>query len=92
MLRRRHKRLAREIAREAIIATRGDSEAALVYFRNHPRVFAIDPAIVMLMIQIAIALWKLWQSRNVSEPSVVASSDELEILGESFFAEEPDDE
>jgi len=92
MVRRRHKRLAREIARESFIACKGDTEASLAYFRAHPRLFAIDPQLIVLMIQIAIMLWKLWQSRSVSEPSVVASSDELEILGESFFSEEPDDE
>jgi len=92
MLRRRHKRLSYEIAREAIIACQGDAEAALAYFRAHPRLYAINPQLLVLMIQIAIMLWNYWRDRSISEPSVVASSEVAEILGESFFSEEPDDE
>jgi len=92
MLRRRHKRLAREIAREAIIACQGDIEAAKGYFDNHPRVVAIDVQTLILMIHLAIQLWQWWKSLSIDEPSTVASSDEAFVLGDDFFLEEPDDE
>ena len=90
-LKRRHKRLARQVAREAFIACEGDLEAAKGYFNAHPLVYQIDVSLVILMIQIAIQLWQLWRQNNVSEPSIVATSEELTMLGESFY-DEGDDE
>lgn len=90
-LKRRHKRITRHVAREAIIACNGDLEAAKAYFENHPQVFGIDVQTLILMIQLAFQLWNFWKSNNISEPSIVASSDELAILGESFY-DEGDDE
>ena len=90
-LKRRHKRLSRHIAREAFIACEGDLEAATGYFHAHPLVYQIDVSLVIMMIQIAIQLWQLWKRNNVSEPSIVSTSDELEMLGESFY-DEGDDE
>jgi hypothetical protein len=90
-LKRRHRRLTRQVAREAIIACEGDLEAAKNHFNSHPLVYQIDASLVVLMLQIAIQLWQLWKSMNISEPSVVASSDELALLGESFY-DEADDE
>jgi predicted signal transduction protein with EAL and GGDEF domain len=84
MLRRRHKRLAREIARESFIACQGDIEAALEYFKNSPRLLAVDVATLILMIKLAVELWQWWKSRNIDEPSTVACSDEWEVMGEDF--------
>ena len=86
-LKRRHRKLARQVAREAIIACEGDIDAAKNYFHSHPLVYQIDASLVVLMIQIAIQLWQLWKSMNVSEPSVVATIDELALFGESFYDE-----
>jgi len=91
MLRRRHKRLAREIAREAFIACQGDIEAAKGYFDNHPRVVSIDVQTLILMIQLAVQLWQWWKSRNIDEPSTVASLDEVFALGDDFFSEDDDE-
>lgn len=90
-LKRRHKRLARQVAREAFIACEGDLEAARGYFNDHPQVFQIDASLVILMIQVAIQLWQLWRQNNIIEPSIVATSEELTMLGESFY-DEGDDE
>ncbi len=90
-LKRQHKRLARQIAREAFIACEGDLEASEGYFNAHPLVYQIDVSLVIMMIQIAVQLWQLWKANNVSEPSVVTTSEELEMLGESFY-DEGDDE
>jgi hypothetical protein len=92
MLRRRHKRLAREIAREAIIACQGDIEAAKGYFDNHPRVVAIDVQTLILMIQLAIQLWQWWKARNIDEPSTVINAEEWRLLGEDPLLMESDDE
>ena len=92
MLRRRHKRLAREIAREAIIACQGDIEAAKGYFDNHPRVVAIDVQTLILMIQLAVQLWQWWKSRNIDEPSTVIDAEEWRLLGEDTLLMGPDDE
>ena len=90
-MKRRHKRLARQIAREAFIACEGDLEASKNYFHAHPLAYQIDVSLIVLMLQIAMQLWQLWKANNVSEPSVVSTSDELEMLGESFY-DEGDDE
>lgn len=90
-MKRRHKRLARQVAREAFIACEGDLEAAKGYFNAHPLVYQIDVSLVILMIQVAIQLWQLWRQNNISEPSIVATSEELVMLGESFY-DEGDDE
>ena len=60
-------------------------------FNDHPQVFQIDASLVIMMLQVAIQLWQLWKANNVSEPSVVTTSEELEMLGESFY-DEGDDE
>jgi len=85
MLRRRHKRLAREIAREAFIACQGDIEAAKGYFDNHPRVVAIDVQTLILMIQLAVQLWQWWKARDIDEPSTVASAAECSVLGTDYW-------
>jgi predicted signal transduction protein with EAL and GGDEF domain len=91
MLRRRHKRLAREIARESFIACQGDIEAALEYFKNSPRLLAVDVTTLILMIKLAVELWQWWKSRNIDEPSTVASLDEAFALGDDFFSEDDDE-
>jgi hypothetical protein len=91
-LRRRHKRLARELARELRIR-HGDDQAKFEQAMwSHRRVRSFDPAMILLLIQFAVALWKFWQSRNISEPSVVASQEELEVLGDDYFFEESEGE
>jgi hypothetical protein len=92
MLRRRHKRLAREIAREAIIACQGDIEAALEYFKNSPRLLSVDVATLILMIKLAVELWQWWKSRNIDEPSTVIDAEEWRLLGEDPLLMGPDDE
>lgn len=90
-LKRRHKRLTRDVAREAFIACEGDLESAKGYFNDHPLAYQIDVSLIVLMLQIAVQLWQLWKANNISEPSIVATSEELTMLGESFY-DEGDDE
>lgn len=90
-LKRRHKRLARQIAREAFIACEGDLEASKNYFHAHPLAYQIDISLIVLMLQIALQLWQLWKASGVTEPSIVVTSEELQVLGEYFY-DEGDDE
>jgi hypothetical protein len=91
MLRRRHVRLTTEIAREAIIARDGDIEAALEYFKAHPRVYGINIRILLLMIQIAVEFWKVWNENGLDEPSTVLGFDELQVLSKYEIAEDDDE-
>jgi hypothetical protein len=73
---RRQKRLARRAARNAWMRCGGNLEVADAMFRDEMRMESIDPKTLMILLQIALMLWKWWQSQNIKEPSVVESSDE----------------
>jgi hypothetical protein len=36
-----------------------------------PEMQAIDPALIILLVKLAIELWMYWQQHNISEPSSV---------------------
>ena len=40
------------------------------------RIAGFDPATILIFLQIAMALWKFWRERKISDPSVVASAGE----------------
>lgn len=69
MLTRRQRRIARQVARRCYIDNPGDIEAAELAFKTDRQIVSIDPAIVVLLIQIAWALWRWWRERNVTTPS-----------------------
>jgi hypothetical protein len=48
---------------------------------------SIDPAMIALIVQIAIAFFEYWSSRNLTEPSVVADLLEPYIMEESNDAD-----
>ncbi len=73
---RRHKRLARRAARSAWMRCGGNLQVAESMFRDEMAMESIDPQTLMILLQIALMLWKWWSENNVKEPSVVASSDE----------------
>ena len=73
---RREKRLTRRAARNAWMRCGGNLEVADAMARKELEMQGIDPATLLLLLQIALTLWKWWQSQNVKEPSVVESSDE----------------
>lgn len=73
---RRQKRLARRAARNAWMRCGGNLQVAEAMFRDEMAMESIDPQTLLILIQIALTIWKWWKEKNVSEPSIVASSDE----------------
>ncbi len=67
---------AREVARQSWIISRGKGDEARLWFENNERIRKFSPATILVMLQIAIALWQWWHDRKINEPSVVASLDE----------------
>ena len=51
-------------------------ETAETLFRGSNRLVGIDPATILMLIELAIKLWQWWSSHKVSEPSVVAMTGE----------------
>jgi hypothetical protein len=76
MLKVRQRFLARHIARDAWIASNNSGDEAKLLFEADCRVRGIDPATVLLLLQIAMLLWKWWSENKISEPSVVPSAAE----------------
>lgn len=70
------KRLARAVARRAWINAGGIAEDAIIDFHQDFRIKSLDPALIALLIQLAIKLFEYWLKNRIEEPSVVASADE----------------
>lgn len=75
-LRRRERQYARSLARQCFIEANGDVSAAELLFHARSQTVSIDPALLALLIQFAMMLFKWWLEKEIQEPSVVASSDE----------------
>lgn len=73
-VRLRMRLLARAVARSAWIDCKGCGEDAIVGFQADRRLYGIDPALVALLLQIALLLWKYWQENKIDVPSVVPSA------------------
>ncbi len=76
------RRKARELARECWIDAEGDSTKAETLFRQRSDRVSIDPATILLILQIAIQLWSWWQKHKVSEPTSIPCGDEPVDLSE----------
>ena len=87
-VRLRMRLLARAVARSAWIKCNGCGEDAIIDFRADRRLHGIDPALVALLLQIALLLWKYWLENKIDTPSVVPSA--LEPV--DFETEDPDDD
>lgn len=86
-LSRQQRREARELAREAWIESRGDSARAKSIFEAKAKTRGIDPGTLLLLLQIALQLWKWWQENQNDNPSVVESSNDgpgYALLDEDF--------
>lgn len=64
---------ARRMARACWIRSNADVQQAELLFRSAPEMQAIDPALIMLLLKIAIELFMYWQANKISEPSSVPS-------------------
>ena len=76
VLRLRMRLAAREIARQAWVKSHGRGDDARLLFESNERIQKFSPAIILLMLQLAITLWQWWKDRGIDEPSAVASMDE----------------
>jgi len=52
----------------------GCGEDAIIGFQSDRRLYGIDPALLALLVQIALALWKYWHEQKIDTPSIVASA------------------
>jgi hypothetical protein len=68
--------LTRAAARSAWVKSGGKGEDAVIDFQNDPRLYGLDPALIALLVQIALLLFKYWMENRIDEPSVVPSLDE----------------
>jgi hypothetical protein len=76
----RHKLLAARVAREAWRKSEGDKEVFEQLVKDDARVKSIDPALIILFIRLAMAIFEYFKNRQaVSLES--AESDEALILG-----------
>ena len=73
MLTIRQRIQARRMARACWIRSNADVQQAELLFRSAPEMQAIDPALILLLVKIAIELFMYWQSHKISEPSAVPS-------------------
>ena len=76
MLRLRMRLAAREIARQAWVTSNGRGDDARLLFESNERIQKFSPATILLMLQLAMALWQWWKDCGIDEPSAVASMDE----------------
>ena len=76
MLRLRMRLAAREIPRQAWVKSHERGDDARLLFESNERIQKFSPATILLMLQLAMALWQWWKDRGVDDPSAVASMDE----------------
>jgi hypothetical protein len=75
-VRLRMRLLTRAAARAAWVKSGGKGEDAVIDFQNDPRLYGLDPALIALLVQVALLLFKYWMENRIDEPSVVPSADE----------------
>jgi hypothetical protein len=74
-IRLRDRYLARRVARKVWMEC-GPGEDARMCFERDEAFYGIDPALLLLLVQIAMALFEYWRKNNIKEPSVVPSCSE----------------
>lgn len=72
---RRDRRKIRTVARDAWIKC-GPGEDAICCVKDDIRLTGIDPALLLVLLQIALKLMEWWMQHNVTEPSTVPMADE----------------
>jgi hypothetical protein len=81
--------LTRAAARVAWVKSGGKGEDAVIVFQDDPRLYGLDPALIALLVQIALLLFKHWLENKIDEPSVVPSADEpVDYETEDFDGED----
>ena len=68
--------LYRSIAADAYRSANGNRVRARRLFRDDPRIVSLDPATIILFIQIAYRIWTIWKSRKIIDPDYAVRSEE----------------
>lgn len=66
----------RQATADAWRKSNGHPVRARQILKRDPRVVGLDPATILMILQIAWKLWQLWKSRKVTEPESVRRADE----------------
>lgn len=75
-LNRQQRIQARRIARACWVRSNGDIQQAELLLKSMPEMQAIDPALILLIVRIALELFAYWRQHHISEPQSVATADE----------------
>ena len=65
------KRLAYAVARRAFLTADRCGDNARLEFQSDPRIRGLDPAVIQLLLAIALLLFQYWIQQQIDEPSVV---------------------
>jgi len=65
------KRLAYAVARRAFLTADRCGDNARLEFEKDPRIRGLDPAVIQLLLAIALLLIQYWIQQQIDEPSVV---------------------
>lgn len=82
-LRQRHKVTAAQVAKDAWAQSNGDRDAFEQLVKEDQRTKSIDPALIILFIRLAMAIFEYFKNRQ----SVSAESDEEIVLAATRFYE-----
>jgi hypothetical protein len=72
-LNREQKQIGRQISANAWVVSQGNYETAVRIFKADHRLVGLDPATIVLLLQLAWLLWKYWHAKKITEPESVAS-------------------
>jgi hypothetical protein len=82
-----HKRLAVQVARDKFAQAKGNSVEFERLVREDSRVKMIDPALVILLIQVIMAIYKYFMNRQAVNLSATSETDDEIYLGSIRFEE-----
>jgi hypothetical protein len=82
-----HKRLAVQVARDKFSQAQGNKVEFERLVREDSRVKMIDPALIALFIQVAMAIFSYFKNRQASNLSTTSESDDDIYLGSIRFEE-----
>lgn len=74
------RRIARNLAREAYIEAGGHRGKARTLFRRRAKAIGFDPATILLLLQLAAILWRLWKGREILTPPERPTDEEMAAL------------
>lgn len=80
-----HKRLCAQVAREAWAKANGNREAFEAAVKGDSRVAAIDPALIILFVRLAMAIFDYFKNRNAATGEGDDSDDGLVLAAVRYM-------